>query len=112
MTYPKNLISPEDSQDTKGWNQIPIGGVITSAGNSIKYKTGNWSPRTCTWNAKTCINCNLCWPVCPDDAILTDEEGNMVGVDPEKCKACGLCVTACPTSPKSLQLEEKERKEI
>ncbi len=107
MNSPKKCRSSE-----KSWPKLPLGAVVTEAGNSREYDTGNWSQSTCKWDKKNCINCNLCWPVCPDEAILTDKQGNMIGVDEAKCKACGLCVVACPTSPKSLAIVKKKPKQI
>lgn len=94
------------------WKEMPEGSVIPHAGNSEVYKTGNWVPKHLVFNKDTCINCGLCWPVCPDDAIILDGEGNMTGVDYDHCKDCGLCVEACPTGPKSLYFEEQKPREI
>jgi pyruvate ferredoxin oxidoreductase gamma subunit len=105
QTIKINLKTPKKSDDIlPNWQDIPLGAVIQDAGNSVKYNTGNWTRQTCKWNSKTCINCKLCWPVCPHDAIRTDADGNMIGVDESKCTACELCVAVCPTKPKSLEL--------
>ncbi len=45
-----------------------------------------------------CGNCEICYDVCPFDAILIDEESGQVKLDIEKCRMCGLCVSACPLS--------------
>ena len=42
-----------------------------------------------------CIGCTKCTKVCPEGAITMD--GNLAVVDPEKCTACGTCVSSCPT---------------
>ncbi|MBT3348845.1 4Fe-4S binding protein [bacterium] len=82
---------------TASWQELGIsGGVVKSAGNSEKYHTGNWVPRALEFVPENCINCGLCWAVCPDDSILLDEKGNMIGVDLDHCKDCGLCVEICP----------------
>lgn len=99
-------------QDKMTWEQMPEGSLIPQAGNSKEYKTGNWVPKKLIFNKDTCINCGLCWPVCPDDAIILDAQGNMVGVDYDHCKDCGLCVKACPTNPKSLYFQDEAPKEI
>ncbi len=93
------------------WREIPNGAVVRNAGNSKKYDTGNWSQQTCEWDAKTCIDCRLCWSVCPHGAVKI-VDGKMAGVDESKCTACGLCVAACPTKPKSLKIVSKKSSEI
>lgn len=99
-------------QEKMTWQEMPAGALIPHAGNSKEYKTGNWVPKKLIFNKETCINCGLCWPVCPDDAIILDAAGNMIGVDYDHCKDCGLCVKACPTKPKSLYFVDETPKEI
>lgn len=41
-----------------------------------------------------CIGCGKCAKVCKFEAISI--ENNVAYIDPEKCKACGLCVNECP----------------
>ncbi len=63
------------------------------------------------WHAETCISavsvtCTACVDACPEgakaiEAIVTGG----IAVHPEACTACGFCVRACPTDPKSLHLE-------
>lgn len=101
-----------DKKKLPTWKEIAPGGVITEPGSSVKYDTGNWSRKTCKWIKENCINCNLCWPVCPHDAIKIDENSNMIGVDESKCTACSLCINVCPTKPKSLEIVDKEKAEI
>jgi len=93
------------------WKEIPNGAVVRDAGNSERYDTGNWSRQTCEWNAKTCIDCRLCWSVCPHAAVKI-VNGKTAGVDAQKCTACGLCVAVCPTKPKSLKIVSKKSSDI
>ncbi len=93
-------------------------GIITDNGNSELYNTGNWSDRELQFCDKNCIDCGMCWPICPDDAIIYDENGSMIGVDLDHCKNCGLCVEICPTtmnkdkSKHALFFEEKTEKDF
>ncbi len=107
----KNSQKP-DFSEKNSWREIPEGAVMAEAGNAKKYITGNWVPKKLIFEKETCINCGLCWPVCPDDAIVLDEKGAMTGIDIEHCKDCGMCVEACPTKPKSLRFEDSPPREI
>jgi pyruvate ferredoxin oxidoreductase delta subunit len=87
-----------NSKKTK-WHELELGGgIVSEAGNSELYGTGNWVPSRLEFVEKNCINCSLCWSVCPDDSIIFDGEGNMIGVDLDHCKDCGLCVEICPVN--------------
>ncbi len=79
----------------KGWRQIPIGGLITEAGNAEQYKTGTWRTFKPVVDKDKCINCLLCWVYCPDSSILVSD-GKMTGVDYDHCKGCGICAKICP----------------
>jgi len=45
-----------------------------------------------------CGNCEICYAVCPFEAISKDEKSGKVRLDIEKCRMCGICVSACPSS--------------
>ena len=42
-----------------------------------------------------CIGCGKCQKTCKFDAIVV--ENNVAWIDSQKCKACGMCVSECPT---------------
>ena len=48
----------------------------------------------------TCINCDMCDPECPNEAITLGEE--IYEIDPDKCTECvghydeAQCVAVCP----------------
>ncbi len=87
----------------KGYKEIPIGGIITEAGNSVKYNTGDWRSSKPIWTEEGCVHCLLCWVFCPDNAILV-KDGKMVGIDYDHCKGCGICARECPRKEKALHM--------
>jgi pyruvate ferredoxin oxidoreductase delta subunit len=81
----------------KGWRDIPIGGMILEAGNSVEYHTGDWRAFRPIMGQANCTHCFLCWLYCPDSSILVDVESQeMVGFDLDHCKGCGICAAVCP----------------
>ena len=77
------------------WQKTTPGGTITSTGNASEYKTGGWRAMKPVWDKEKCKNCMLCFPVCPDSSILTENK-EMTGIDYDHCKGCGVCANVCP----------------
>lgn len=80
----------------KNWKQIPIGGLIIEAGNSEKYKTGDWRTFRPVHDRKKCIDCMLCWVNCPDSSVVPKNK-NFGHFDYDHCKGCGICANVCPS---------------
>ncbi len=96
----------------KSWKQIPVGGVITEAGNAREFKTGAWRTQKPITDKNKCTNCMRCVIFCPDAAIktkllkdLTEREKSEIKVktevvldktDYDICKGCGICAEECP----------------
>ena len=84
-----------------GHKEIPIGGTITEAASSKKFKTGDWKSFRPIWDKKKCIQCMFCVVYCPDDCIpIKDkkaEKPERVETDLSFCKGCGICAQVCPT---------------
>jgi len=53
-------------------------------------------------NASLCIGCSSCIEACPEKGTLALVNHKAILAHPERCKAHGDCVTACPTSGISL----------
>ncbi|MCX5666750.1 MAG: phosphate acyltransferase [Candidatus Omnitrophica bacterium] len=53
-----------------------------------------------------CISCLRCVRICPDNSIMIRQSESakpvIVGVNPDYCKGCGLCVNECPLHAISL----------
>ena len=43
-----------------------------------------------------CVDCTICVPLCPTQALVKDPQTAEVSFIKEKCIACGICVPACP----------------
>jgi len=76
-------------------SEIPEGGMITEAGSSRKYLTGDWRSKRPECDEQKCTNCLICWIYCPDNAIIV-KEGKRVGFRLTHCKGCGICANQCP----------------
>lgn len=66
---------------------------------------GDWrSTRQLHFAKEFCITCSKCFIHCPDNAIIhamydkaqRDATG-ILGIDLDRCTACGICVSVCPT---------------
>jgi pyruvate ferredoxin oxidoreductase delta subunit len=99
--------------ELKGWRDIPIGGMILEAGNSLQYKTGGWRAFRPIFGEAACVHCMICWLFCPDTSILVDSEGvKMTGFDLDYCKGCGICAVECPVNQKVIRNAQKAGEDI
>ena len=78
------------------WKEITHGSHVFEAGNAVNFKTGDWRSRKPIFLKDKCKQCLLCFPVCPDSAILLDKEGQMEGFNFDFCKGCLVCKAVCP----------------
>lgn len=82
--------------DWKEMEERSKGGSITSPGNSIEYKTGTWRVRKPVFHEDICIQCGMCFGVCPEDAIPVNDKYLRTNFNYDRCKGCGICSKACP----------------
>jgi len=79
------------------WKEITHGSHVFEAGNAVNFKTGDWRSFKPVFKADACKHCMMCFPVCPDSAIVLDEaKEKMLGFDMDFCKGCLCCKVACP----------------
>ncbi len=69
--------------------------------NSYTATVASWRIIKPVYNRDICIDCQNCWIWCPDTSIISRDK-QMLGIDYDHCKGCGVCVEVCPTNPKSL----------
>lgn len=81
----------------KGHGMAGFGGAIKNVSMGLAAIAGKMALHASAipnYNPNACINCGICVPECPGDAISLDP----VVIDPEKCIGCGTCIGICPTS--------------
>jgi len=104
-----------------GWDEVPQGVILNSFDSILKENVAHIRPEdrdysdfnsytatVASWrvikpvyNRDVCIDCQNCWVWCPDTSIISRDK-QMLGIDYDHCKGCGVCVEVCPTNPKSL----------
>jgi pyruvate ferredoxin oxidoreductase delta subunit len=109
------------AEEKVGWDAVPQGVVLNSFDNILKENVSHVKPEdrdysdfnsytatVASWrvikpvyNRDICIDCQNCWVWCPDTSIISRDK-QMLGIDYDHCKGCGVCVEVCPTNPKSL----------
>ena len=78
--------------------------------NSFNASVADWRVLKPVYNRDICIDCQNCWLYCPDTSIISRDK-EMVGIDYDHCKGCGICVEVCPTNPKSLLMFSEQTSE-
>jgi len=58
-----------------------------------EFRLPEFIPERCVHSHSETANCHACVDSCPQDAWVLDEE--QLGIIPERCDGCGLCVPAC-----------------
>ncbi|GAK55347.1 pyruvate synthase subunit PorD [Candidatus Vecturithrix granuli] len=92
------------------WQELPIGGLIVEPGNALGYHTSGWRAMRPIYHPEHCIQCFKCWIFCPDAAIVVKDE-QVVGMNLDYCKGCGICAYECPgkKGSKAITMEEEAK---
>ena len=77
------------------WKEMTHGSHVFEAGNAVNFKTGDWRSHKPVFKSENCKQCLLCFPVCPDSAIVLNDKGEMSGFDMDFCKGCMVCKQVC-----------------
>lgn len=81
-------------ENLAGWKELKVGCVVTEAGNTKEFSTGEWKSSHPEWNDDRCIQCGICELVCPEACIKRDKEKHY-RADMFYCKGCGICQHEC-----------------
>ncbi|HIP68199.1 MAG TPA: 4Fe-4S dicluster domain-containing protein [Chromatiales bacterium] len=58
-----------------------------------EFRLPEFLPDRCVHSQSETATCRACVDICPQDAWMLDDE--QLGIIPERCDGCGLCVPAC-----------------
>ncbi|NKB81375.1 MAG: FAD-dependent oxidoreductase [Nitrospirales bacterium] len=64
--------------------------------SGLDENTALFEARRCL-SCGTCFECDNCFGVCPDNAVIKLGSGKRYEIDYEYCKGCGLCAEECPS---------------
>lgn len=56
-------------------------------------------------NCGSCFSCDICYSVCPDNAIIKDSAGYRINI--AYCKGCGICAEECPSGALEMTPESR-----
>lgn len=76
----------ETARRTTGFEEVVQG---------LTADTALFEARRCL-SCGSCFECDNCYGVCPDDAVIKLGAGGKYEIDLDYCKGCGLCAAECP----------------
>ncbi len=88
-------LQAKDINEHTKWQDVTEGLQIYEPATSKRFMTGEWRTSTPVIDEKSCRQCLLCVPYCPDSCIPV-KKGKRLAIDLDHCKGCGICVKACP----------------
>jgi pyruvate ferredoxin oxidoreductase gamma subunit len=77
-----------------GWKDLKVGCIVTEAGNTKEFCTGDWKSQHPVWDDKKCIKCGICSLFCPEGCVKQNNE-DYFRADMFYCKGCGICAHEC-----------------
>lgn len=99
---PAGVGAPDDYVPVQmpDWTQMREGLVVPAvpAGGTnklfMKYTTRTARPLV---NFDTCVKCQICYTVCPDECFIPTPEGHY-DIAYDHCCGCGICAQSCPVA--------------
>lgn len=96
---------PELKKDfsIKNYNDLPLG--TYSEGMLLTETMEGWITKKPVVDTEKCIECNMCYLVCPEGVIYVED--GQVKIDYRFCKGCGICSKECVGKCIHMVKEEK-----
>lgn len=85
----------------KSLSEYPLGPSFTS-GHLTEVSSGMRTFRPII-DAQKCVKCLRCFLLCPDGVI--DKSGDMLEIDYDYCKGCGICAKECKINAITMKKE-------
>ena len=76
---------------------------IAPAGVIIETNA-SWRTEKPVIDEEACVNCLLCYLVCPEGTVYKSE--GTLKIDYDFCKGCGICANECPKKAIAMIAEE------
>jgi NADPH-dependent glutamate synthase beta subunit-like oxidoreductase len=70
----------------------------------LDESTALFEARRCL-SCGTCFECDNCYGVCPDNAVIKLGPGDRYAINYDYCKGCGICVAECPCGAIDMEVE-------
>ncbi len=102
-----NILKAEVNPKEEGLLVLEIGGDDEKFNQGIEYlkKEGvKVQPlsQDVAMDKEKCVDCGVCVPLCPTQALVMNKETYQVEFLKERCIACGICISACPYKAMSI----------
>lgn len=96
-----NILKAEVNPEEEGVMVLELAGSDEGYKKGIEYLkkeglTVELLSRDISLDKTKCVDCSICIPLCPTEALVKDNQTQEVEFVKEKCIACGMCLRACP----------------
>ena len=96
-----NILHARVTPEEEGTMFVHIEGVEDKVSKALDYLNQIgirlvFPRKNLIWQEAKCTHCGSCVGQCFPDALLIDNETELVLFKHELCVACGLCIPACP----------------
>ena len=94
---PQPLVLQRRAEDACARSSTSPGAPAASTRcRAASARTTRCSRRAAACSCGNCFECDNCYGVCPDNAVVKLGPGNRFEFNYDYCKGCGVCVAECP----------------